>query len=300
MKMTIPARHFRRNAMSIIRNAGLCMLGAFLAGCPASNTNQTTAPVAAKPSGKIVIRGSNTVGEELAPQLITGFKKDHPSADFDLETKATGYGLAALRAGLCDIAAASRPANKEEVAEAKKMGVEMNDYVIGAYSVAVVVNSANPVKDLTPAQVKDIFTGKVQNWKDVGGPDAPIHLYVRDPISGTYLGFRELAMDNQPYAAEPTLGTNYEAILVSVGKDANGIGYSSIDLPKEAAVKSVSIGGTPATAATINQGKYPYSRVLHLYTNKGKEAAGAHDFVDFVMNAKGQALLAQAGFVPHP
>ena len=284
---------------NFIKRSGICLLAAVLAGCPASN-NAPVPVVTATNSGKVVIRGSNTVGEELAPKLITEFKKEHPSAEFDLETKATGYGLAALRAGQCDIAAASRPANKEEMAEAHNMGVELNDYVIGAYSVAVVVNASNPVTNLTQAQVKDIFTGKVQNWKDVGGQDAPIHLYARDPISGTYLGFRELAMDNQPYAPGPTLATNYDGILVGVGKDPNGIGYSSIELPHAALAKSVSIGGTAATAATVNAGKYPYARVLHLYTNKNKEAPGAHDFVQFVMTAKGQAVLSDDGFVPHP
>lgn len=281
------------------KNVGLCLLGTILAGCPASNPSSSQSMPSAMGKGKVVIRGSNTVGEELAPKLIVEFKKEHPGTDFDLETKATGYGLAALRAGQCDIAAASRSASKEELAEAQKMGVELNDYVIGAYSVAVVVNANNPVADLKPAQVKDIFTGKVQNWKDVGGPDAPIHIYVRDPISGTYLGFRELAMDNQPYAAEPKMETNYAMIVQSVSQDPNGIGYSSIELPKDSGVKSVSIDGAAATATTVSQGKYPYARMLHLYTNKAKET-DAKDFVQYVMSAKGQAVMAQDGFVPHP
>jgi len=294
LSTTISGRYIR-----LFKNAGLCLLGTILAGCPASNQSSAPPTPSAMGKGKLVIRGSNTVGEELAPKLIVEFKKEHPGTDFDLETKATGYGLAALRAGQCDIAAASRPVSKEEIAEAQKMGVELNDYVIGAYSVAVVVNANNPVADLKPAQVKDIFTGKVQNWKDVGGPDAPIHLFVRDPISGTYLGFRELAMDNQPYAAEPKLATNYTMIVQSVSQDPNGIGYSSIDLPKDSGVKSVSIDGTAATATAVNGGKYPYARMLHLYTNKAKET-GAKDFVQYVMSAKGQTVLAQDGFVPHP
>src|SRR5580704_2155139 len=99
--------------LRVARNLALALAGAMLAGCPAGNQSATTT-TGSPTSGKIVIRGSNTVGEELAPRLIVEFKKDHPTADFDLEAKATGYGLAALRAGLCDIAAASRPANKEE------------------------------------------------------------------------------------------------------------------------------------------------------------------------------------------
>src|SRR5208283_1575082 len=113
---------------------------------------------------------------------------------------------------------------------ARNRNVEYIDHVIGAYSVAVVVNAANPVGNLTRGQVRDIFTGAIRNWKDVGGPDAPIHLYIRDPISGTYIGFKELAMENKPYASERNLFTNYAAIVTAVARDANGIGYSGFNL----------------------------------------------------------------------
>jgi phosphate transport system substrate-binding protein len=276
---------------------GLILTGVLLAGCPASNQTSNPAPSAA---GKVVIRGSNTVGEELAPRLITEFKKDHATADFDLLTKATGYGLAALRAGQCDIAAASRPPSKEEIDEAQRMGVQLNDYVIGAYSVAVIVNAKNPVSNLTRDQVHDIFTGATQDWNYVGGPDAPIHIYVRDPISGTYLGFKELAMNDKPYAYGAKLATSYQEIAKEVGQDPNGIGFSCFELPPDSGAKTVSIGGIEPTAAEVNSGKYPYARVLHLFTNKVREGGAAKDFVDFVQSAHGQEILAQDGFTPHP
>ena len=158
---------------------------------------------------KIVILGSNTIGEELAPRLVAEYKKDHPAVAFDSEFKGTTYGLGALIVGRCDIAAASRDATTNEVELAQADGVQFNDYVIGAYDVAVIVNAGNPVGNLTRDQVRDLFTGAVQNWKDVGGPDAPVHLYIRHPISGTYLGFRELAMENKPYALNLKTFTNY-------------------------------------------------------------------------------------------
>jgi len=179
-----------------------------VSGC---SGNKDAAPP--RTDGKISIKGSNTVGEELGPQLIAEYKKEHPGAEFDLESKATGYGLAALLAGQCDIAAASRTPIKDELSLAQSRGVELNDYVIGSYSVAVVVNSNNPVADLTVAQVRDLFTGTIKNWKELGGPDAPVQLYVRDPISGTYLGFRELALDNKPYGAGLKTFTNYSGIV---------------------------------------------------------------------------------------
>jgi phosphate transport system substrate-binding protein len=207
--------------------------------------------------------------------------------------------MAALIAGQCDIAGASRLPISEEQELASERGVELADYIIGAYGVAVVENTNNPVANLTTNQVRDIFTGVIQNWKDVGGPDAPIHLYVRDPISGTYLGFRELAMENKPYGHAQMLFTNYTAIVQAVGEDPSGIGYSSLGLVKSGGVKAVSIGGVEPSFDTVNKHEYPYARILHLYTNKSQEAPAAHDFIQFVESSRGQEIVQQMGFVPH-
>lgn len=249
---------------------------------------------------RVVICGSNTFGEELGPRLIALYKKEHPAVIFETGFKATGYGVGALLADQCDIAAASRALNANEVEEARSRGIEFNDYIIGSYSVAVIVNTASPVGNLTRDQVRDIFTGIVRDWKEVGGPDAPIHLYIRDQISGTHLGFRELAMENKPYGSGLKAFTTYRDIVQAVAHDANGIGYESIDLAKNADVKAVSIGGVAPTVVSVNQGQYPYTRVLHLYTARGKETAAMRDFIQFVQSSRGQQIVDQMGFVPHP
>lgn len=276
--------------------ASSLFIGLALSGC--SDKSQAPQPAEISTKGKTVIKGSNTIGEELAPRLIAEFKKDHPAASFELESKATGYGLAALMAGQCNVAAASRPPIKDELELAKTRNVELNDYVIGSYSIAVIVNSGCPVSDLKREQVRDIFTGALQNWKDVGGPDAPIHIFSRDPISGTALGFKELAMDNKPYASGEKTFTNYNAIAQAVAQDANGIGYCSIELTGTSGVKALSIGGIGPTVASVNEGKYPYARVLHFYTSKGNEEPAAKEFIDFVQSEKGQKVVAQTGNVP--
>jgi phosphate transport system substrate-binding protein len=286
MKETSRQEWFSRNRTGFLRSIGLILLGVVVAGCPASRQD------------KIVIRGSNTFGEELAPRLVDEYRKAHPTAAFDLEFKATSYGIGALLVGKCDIAAASRVLSTNEFAMGKANNVDFNEYPIGSYTVSVIVNSGNPVADLTKDQVRDIFTGTVQNWKDVGGPDAPIHLYIRNPISGTYLGFRELAMENKPYALGVKTFTNYTGIVQAVGQDANGIGYSSVNLGSQSSVKAVSIGGVAPSLATMKQGQYPYVRVLRLYTDKANETAPAHDFIQFIESAPGQEILAEMGFVP--
>ena len=276
-----------------IKNITLLLVGVLATSC---SDEKESKPVA---QGKVLIRGSNTIGEELAPKLIAEYKKDHPATEFNVESKATVYGIAALLGGQCDIAAASRETLKEELELAKMRDIELNDYVIGAYSVAVVVNSGNSVTNLTKDQVRDIFTGVIDNWKDVGGPDASIHLYIRDPISGTYLGFKELAMGNKSYANNPKLFTTYESLVQGVTKDASGIGYSSLSAAKNPGVKTLAIGGVSPTVEAINKGDYPYARTLRFYTNKAREPDAARDFIKFVTSEKGQKIIAQLGFAPH-
>ncbi len=283
-------RFFRRTAPLLI-----CLA---VTGCPDSKPTATNP--SGNPSQKVVIRGSNTIGEELAPKLITAYQKDHAGVAFDVETKGTGYGFAAVRAGICDLAGASRPPLAQEVEQAQASGIQLNDYVIGSYSVAVVINSSNPLINLTREQVRDIFTGRIKNWKEVGGADNQIHLYTRDPISGTALGFQELAMENKAYALNAKLLTNYDAIVEAVAKDPIGIGYSSFNASRVPGAKAVTIGGVPANAASVNAGKYPYTRILRFYTNKDAESAPARDFLQFVLSSKGQQVLADAGFVPKP
>jgi phosphate transport system substrate-binding protein len=276
-----------------VGNLLLLVLGILLTGCPAGTSSRGPAL-----KGKILIKGSNTIGEELSPRLIEEYRKDQPEVTFELESKGTGSGFAALLAGECDIAAASRVASQDELTQARNQGVELNLHTIGSYSVAVIVNGANPVSNLSRDQVRDIFTGKVRNWQALGGADIPIRLFIRDAISGTPLGFQELAMENQPYATDASAFTNYAGIEAAVAKDAGGIGYVGLDLAKLAGVKAVSIRGVPPTAVTVNEGQYPIARVLRLYTNKTNESPATLDFIQFVQSPRGQKIMADMGFVP--
>jgi phosphate transport system substrate-binding protein len=269
---------------------------AFVPGC---SEKKEQAPASA--SNKVVIKGSNTVGEELAPRLTAEYKKEHPEITFDLESKGTGTGFAGLMAGKCDMAAASRTAIKAEEEQLAARNMQLNDYLIGSYAIAVLVHADNPVSNLTTSQVRDIFTGVVRNWKDVGGADATIHLFIRDPVSGTYLGFKELGMQNEPYTTNNiTALTNYAEIVKGVAADRDGIGYASIQLASTPGVKGLSIGSITPTTASVNDGVYPFARRLHFYTDKASEKKEARDFIDFVLSARGQQVAAEMGTVPHP
>jgi phosphate transport system substrate-binding protein len=272
-----------------VRNGfGWILLGVMLAGCSGG-----------KPE-KIVMLGSNTIGEELAPRLAAEYKKDHPGTVFEFEFKGTTYGMGALMVSRCDIAAASREASTNEIALARERGVEFADHVIGAYDVAVIVNAGNPVGNLTKDQVRDLFTGVVQNWKDVGGSDVPVSLYIRHPISGTYLGFRELAMENKPYALNVKTYTNYVEIVQALAQDPHGVGYATLALATKTGVKPVAIDGVAPTSEAVNKGQYPYARVLRLYTDKARETPATQEFLQFVQSKRGQAILDQLGYTPRP
>jgi phosphate transport system substrate-binding protein len=246
---------------------------------------------------KIVIKGSNTFGEELAPMLIREYQRRNPNVEFDLESKGTGSGFAALLAGECDIAAASRIANEDELRMARSRGVRLNSYIIGYYGVAVIVNDANPVRGLSHAQVRDIFTGAITNWKELGWRDAPIQTYIRDPVSGTYLGFQELAMDRQPYVKTAKLLSSYAGIADAVKADRHGIGYVGMHLAEHPGVHALAINGVIPSVISVNEGLYPYARQLRLYTDSGRESAAARAFIRYVQSRRGQELLSAIGFV---
>ena len=287
MKRTLYHERLSQKAKGRLRRIGLTLL-LLAAGCPSNR------------SEKIVMRGSNTVGEELTPRLVAEYQKEHPAVTFDLEFKGTSYGVGTLMAGRCDIAAASREVTTNEVELARDREITFNDYVIGSYAVSVIVNPSNTITNLTKDQVQNIFVGTVKNWKDVGGPDAPIHIYIRDPISGTYLGFQELAMEKKPYAHGLLTFTNYAGIVQAVAMDHMGIGYASIEDATRPGIRAVSIGGAAPTVANVNGGQYPYARELRFYTNKANESSSSHQFIQYVLSPAGQKILDKMGYVPRP
>ena len=153
---------------------------------------------------------------------------------------------------------------------------------------------------LTRDQVRGIFTGKIQNWAEVGGPDLAVQVHIRDAISGTHLGFKELAMNNEDYATHLKLHTNYVGIVTAVAAQPGGIGFSGLTSAQQTGVKPVAIDGVLPTRQTANDGTYPVARVLRFYTNKAKESPDTKRFIEFVLSSRGQSLLAEMDFAPRP
>src|SRR5262249_51237600 len=137
----------------------------------------------------LVIKGSDTLGAKLVPQLSEEFKAQHPDTTFNIAAEGSTTGIAAIIDGTAQIGMASRPTKPEEVAAAKAKGVNFKETVVAYDGIAVIVNSASPVKSLTKKQVEQIFTGDVTDWSAVGGSGGKISVYTRNTSSGTYSEF---------------------------------------------------------------------------------------------------------------
>lgn len=246
---------------------------------------------------RLVVTGSNTFGEDLGKRLVSVFKKSNPSIQVVLETPGSGAGMDALIDGRAGIATTSRAASEDELRRARAAGVKLQAHSIGSYGIALVVNSKNPVRSLSEAQIRDIFTGTIKNWKEVGGVDAPIKLYVRDGAAGSALGFRELAMRTQPYAKTAIALHSYESIVEEVSRDPTGIGYCGIGVFPNG-IRPLQVDGVPANRVAINEGLYPYARTLYFYTDQQRETQAVKSFIGFVQSREGQEILAKTGFVP--
>ena len=245
-----------------------------------------------------VIKGSNTFGEELGPRLLQAYTQTYPGSEFTLESKGSATGFAALLAGECDIAAASRSASEDELRLARSRGITMNHYTAGYYGVGVIVHGENPLRDLSDTQVQAIFTGSLTSWKELGGEDHPIHLYIRDPASGTHVGFQELAMEREPYAEAAKQFVRYREIAERIKQDPYGIGYVDMHVLKEEGLHAVSINGVPVSDIAVNEGLYPYARLLRFYTNADHEPKDARRFIRFVQSRDGRAVLQDMGYMP--
>ncbi len=256
------------------------------------------AAVGVQAEEKLSIKGSNTYGEELGPRLAAVFREQNPSILIEQESLGSASGISALLDGTCDIAASSRAFNEDEQRLALSRGIKVKSTVIGYYGVAVVVNEKNPVKSLSDRAVQDIFTGKVTNWKQVGGPDLPIEVLIRDATGGTHLGFQELAMNRQPYAASARGFVSYTELADVVAASPNAVGYVGMNLVTHAGLHAVSINGIPPNDLSVNEGMYPYVRAVRLFTREDSIRKAAERFIRFARSKSGQKLVESVGFVP--
>ncbi len=247
-------------------------------------------------TGSLTVQGSDTM-VNLAQAWAEAFQNDNPGVTISVTGGGTGTGIAALVNGTVDFANASREMKAEEKQQAADAGVDPVETEVAKDGIAVLVNPANPVADLTVEQLGSIYRGEITNWKDVGGNDKPIVLLGRDTSSGTYEFFKEAVVGKDAeYAKAMKNLQSSQAIVDEVSKNADAIGYVGLGY-ENAQIKPVTVGGIAATVDTVLDGSYPLSRGLYMYSN-GKADGAKKAYLDWILSDAGQKLVADQGFVP--
>src|SRR5437660_8694275 len=246
---------------------------------------------------RLVIKGSDTLGAKLVPQLAEQFKAQHPGTTFDIAAEGSTTGIAAIIDGTAQIGMSSRRAKSSEVGAAQAKGVNMKPTIVAYDGIAVIVNAGNPVKSLSKKQVEQIFTGEITDWSAVGGSGGKISIYTRNTSSGTYAEFKELAMKKRDYAPDSQKLAGNEQIAQEVGKNPNGVGYIGLAYTKASGIKVVPIDGASPSKESVLAKSYPYARPTFFYTN-GNPTRVVKEFIDFTVAPDGQKIVEQVGFVP--
>jgi phosphate transport system substrate-binding protein len=288
----------RRLALGVL----IFSLVALLAGCTASPGGDGVT----KPAETIENKGSDTL-VNLALAWAEAYMRLHPEVRISVTGGGSGTGIAALINGTLNIANVSREMKPEEIAAARKNGISPVEFVVARDAIAVVVNPSNPVDRLTLQQISDIYTGKIINWRQVGGEDRPIVLLSRESNSGTYVYFLENVIrlgrtdSKLLFSPDTLLMPSSEGISVEVRQNRNAIGYDGLGYvtsdQKVVAVARDDQGPyVLPSAGTVNDGSYPISRPLYMYT-PGEPAGQVKAYLDWI-RSDGQGLVSTLGFVP--
>ena len=249
----------------------------------------------------ITVKGSDTM-VLLGQRWAEGYMAKHASTSIQVTGGGSGTGISALINGTTDICQASRPmsaAEKSNLNERyKTTGVETP---VARDGLSVYVNAGNPVKALTLDQLRLIFTGKITNWKEVGGKDAKMVVYSRENSSGTYVFFKEHVLKNADYTPRAQSMPGTAAVVNAVAKEKYGIGYGGAAYAKGIHVLPIkSDDASPAVTpdlAHVQDGSYPLSRPLFFYT-RNKPAGEIKAFVDWVLSNEGQGIVTDVGYFP--
>ncbi len=254
-------------------------------------------------------KGSDTL-VNLALAWAEAYAKVRPDVRISVTGGGSGTGIAALLNGTVDLANASRALSDEEIAAAKAQGFEAAPTTVALDAIAVVVNPSNPVNELTIPQLADIFTGRITNWRQIGGEDRPIVLVSRESNSGTYTYFLENVVrqgrkdSKDLFSPDALLMPSSEGISSEVRQNPNAIGYDGLGYvtPDQKALRIAARPGAayvPPTVDTVVGGTYPIARPLYMIT-RGEPSGVIADYLKWIKGPEGQAIVRQLGFVPLP
>jgi phosphate transport system substrate-binding protein len=254
---------------------------------------------AAAEAQSISVKGSDTI-LPLAQAEAEEFMKESSGKSVSVTGGGSGVGIAALIDGQVDIATASREITANETEAATKNGINPVKQTIAYDGITVVVNPANPISNLTFAQLRSIYNGNISNWEEVGGEDKPIAVIARDSTSGTYADFKKDVLLGDEYRPDAITQAATGGIVTEVSQNPNAIGYigfAYLDKSTKALSLDKGNGSVTPTAESILSGEYPLSRSLYFYTN-GEPSGLTKEFSDFVLSEKGQNVVSKVGYIP--
>lgn len=255
----------------------------------------------------VQIKGSDTM-VNLSQAWAEDFMKRNPGTSIAVTGGGSGNGITSLISNTCDIAEVSREMKPSEIAMAEQKGVEPKKIVVALDGLAVIVHPSNPVGQLSMSQLADIYTGRITNWKDVGGRDAKIVMLSREVNSGTHVYFKEHILRHgksdakEEFSPEALLLPSSQAIVDEASQNPDAIGYFGMGyITSRIKVIRVGVEGKAEFYAPsvelIQNNTYPISRPLIMYT-KGEPTGLTKAFVDFVLSAEGQEVVRKMDFVP--
>ena len=252
-------------------------------------------------------KGSDTI-VNLALVWAERYQEMHPEVRISVTGGGSGTGIAALINGTVDIANASRQIKAEEVESAQVNGITPVEFVIARDAIAVIVHPDNPVSQLSLQQISDIYSGKIDNWSEVGGEDRPIVRLSRETNSGTHVYFLEIVLrlgeaENETlFSMDTLLLPSSEGIINEIRQNPNAIGYDGLGyVPAD--LKTIAVATNAAgpfilpSIQTVDDGSYPIARDLYMYTS-GEPAGAVKDYLDWILSGEAQAIVAELGFVP--
>ena len=275
----------------------LTLTAALLAGCGGSKTEQpaessgaqTQQPAAAELSGTVSTNGSTSM-EKVMGTLGEQFMADHSGVKVSYDPTGSGTGIEAAKNGSCDIGLASRGLKDEEKASG------LVGTTVALDGIAVIVNPANGVEDLTVEQIGKIFTGEITDWSELGGESGTISCIGREAGSGTRDGFESITGTEEACQYRQEL-TSTGDVIATVSQNPNAIGYASLSAVKDT-VKALSVGGVAPSEDTVKDGSYVIQRPFVLVTKDGVALnPAAQAFFDYATSAEAAPIIAQAGAV---
>jgi phosphate transport system substrate-binding protein len=252
-------------------------------------------------AGEITVKGSDTM-VVLGQRWAEEYMSVHKDSSIQVTGGGSGTGISALINGTTDICQASRAMSASEKEKLRdrynSVGVEIP---VARDGLSVYVNASNPLTEIAMDKLKLIFTGKVTNWKELGGPDAKIVVYSRENSSGTYVFFKEHVLQNADYTVRAQSMPGTAAVVNAVAKEKFGIGYGGAAFAKGIKVlnikKDASSPAVTPNLAHVTDGSYPLSRPLFFYL-RNKPAGEIANFVTWVLSDAGQAVVSKVGYYP--